>query len=171
MKFHYVSRLSDHFQKKLAKSQELLTQKSDKVKGKAELDEKCNLIKHYTRRLKTRTCRELVTANYECTCDKVIREKTMCSIYDGCYAAAKTAMLTAKAEIVKKNAAAKLEWRAVYRIKCLMKVLKPGQNVDANERQLNNCIQNTISTSALNLNLYSVPAKQACSLDGVNSAM
>merc|ERR1712210_66349 len=106
-KWHYANRLHYHFSTKYSSFHKVLEEKFKKVGAKAGLDKECNLVKHFTKRMKTRTCRELVTANYACSCDKVIREKEMCAIFEGCYEAAKAAYIITKKETRKKNAAAK----------------------------------------------------------------
>merc|ERR1712194_567600 len=72
-KYHYVDRLANHFTIKQKKGKKL-------KKG-------CDLIKHYQRRLKTVTCNRIKVANYNCKCTKVIKEKKICNIFNGCYAA------------------------------------------------------------------------------------
>merc|ERR1712032_1434443 len=81
------------------------------LEEKKKLDSKCNLVEHYTRRMKIRTCRELVTANYACSCDKVIREKEMCVSFEGCYESAKTTYIATKKETRKKMP--RLSWSGV----------------------------------------------------------
>lgn len=73
--FHYVSRLRNHFGKKLAKFNTRLHAKSKAIKGKKKLDTKCNFIKHYARRLEMKTCRDIAAANHRCSCGKYAKEK------------------------------------------------------------------------------------------------
>merc|ERR1711884_18609 len=79
-KYHYVDRLANHFTIKL--------KKFEKQKNGKKLKKGCDLIKHYQRRLKTVTCNRIKVANYNCKCTKVIKEKKICNIFNGCYAAA-----------------------------------------------------------------------------------
>jgi len=88
-----------------------------------KLKKGCDEIKHYQRVLKEKTCQELKDAAYGCSCGKVVKEKKVCTTFDQCYAAAVTSKENNEKEIKKKNAAAKLEWRAVGRIECLIKVM------------------------------------------------
>jgi len=168
-KWHYANRLHYHFEKKYTSFHNVLEEKMKKVTGKKKLDEKCDLVKHYTRRMKTRTCRELVTANYACSCDKVIREKEMCAIFDGCYETAKAAYIALMKETRKKNAAAKLEWRAVGRIECLVQVMG-GKTKRPDASKLNRCVTGpSISTRPLDLWYGGIPGKPSCwRMRGVN---
>merc|ERR1712008_620482 len=74
-------------------------------------------------------------------------------------------------EIKKKNAAAKLEWRAIGRIECLLKVMG-GKGSKKSSKQLMKCVKGRqISTRPLNLRYYQKPGKPRCSLRGVNAKM
>merc|ERR1719499_831778 len=77
---------------------------------------------------------------------------------------------TTKKEIQKKNAAAKLEWRAVGRIECLLKVMS-GKN-KADKKQLDKCITGPqISTKPLDLRYFSIPGKPTCALKGLTPSV
>merc|ERR1712008_660955 len=52
-----------------------------------KLKKGCDLIKHFQRRLKTVTCNRIKVATYNCKCTRVIKEKKICNIFNGCYAA------------------------------------------------------------------------------------
>jgi len=161
-KWHYANRLHYHFSTKHSSFHKVLEEKSKKLGGKKKLDSKCNLVEHYTRRMKIRTCRELVTANYACSCDKVIREKEMCVSFEGCYESAKTTYIATKKETRKKNAAAKLEWRAVGRIECLVQVMG-GKTKRPDAAKLNRCVTGpSISTRPLDLWYGGIPRKPSC---------
>merc|ERR1712037_162361 len=116
-------------QKNLKKFEKQLADLQKKQGHGKKLKKGCDLIKAYQRRLKVKVCADIKADNYACTCNKVIKEKKVCKQFDGCYSAAVRAYKNNEKEIKKKNAAAKLEWRAVGRIECLLKVLgvKKGQ--------------------------------------------
>jgi len=165
-KFHYVNRLSNHFKNKLAAFKKRIDELVKKKDGGKALDKGCNAIKHYARRLVEVTCQKIKDDNYQCTCDKVIHEKKICSMFDGCYAASVAAYKSNAKEIRKKNAAAKLEWRAVGRIECLIKVMSGKDKAD--EKQLEKCVKGPqVSTRPLDLIYPKIPAKPKCQLKGV----
>merc|ERR550532_3169796 len=71
-----------------------------------------------------------------------------------------------KKKLRRKNAAAKLEWRAVGRIECLLKVMGGKDKADA--KQLEKCVKGPqISTKPLDLVYPKVPSKPKCQLKGV----
>merc|ERR1719499_1353953 len=77
---------------------------------------------------------------------------------------------TMKERLGKKNAAAKLEWRAVGRIECLLKVMS-GKN-KADKKQLEKCISGPqISTKPLDLKYRSIPSKPTCALKGLTPSV
>merc|ERR1711935_1013077 len=86
-KYHYVDRLANHFTIKLKKFEKQIALALKKQKNGKKLKKGCDLIKHYQRRLKTVTCNRIKVANYNCKCTKVIKEKKICNIFNGCYAA------------------------------------------------------------------------------------
>merc|ERR1712176_1684161 len=136
-KYHYVDRLANHFTIKLKK-----------------FEKRCDLIKHYQRRLKTVTCNRIKVANYNCKCTKVIKEKKICNIFNGCYSASVRAKKNNEKKIKKKNAAAKLEWRAIGRIECLLKVMG-GKGSKKSSKELMKCVKGRqISTRPLNLKYH-----------------
>merc|ERR1711997_1384388 len=142
-----------------------------KQKGGKALDKGCNAIKHYARQLVEVTCEKIRVDNYACQCEKVIKENKMCNIFDGCYAASVLSYKNNEKEIKKKNAAAKLEWRAVGRIECLLKVMG-GKGSKKTSKQLMKCVKgNQISTRPLDLKYHRVPGKPKCHLRGVNNKM
>jgi len=122
-KFHYVSRLSNHFGKKLKLFKKKVDELVKKRTGGKKLKKSCDTLKHYHRKIVVKVCAKIRNKDYECKCEKVIKEKKVCSMYDGCYTASVKSFKNDEKEIRKKNAAAKLEWRAVGRIECLLKVL------------------------------------------------
>jgi len=165
-KYHYVNRLSNHFKDKLAAFKKRLDELVQKKHGGKALDKGCNAIKHYARQLVEVTCQKIKDDNYACTCDKVIHEKKICSMFDGCYKASVAAYKSNEKEIRKKNAAAKLEWRAVGRIECLLKVMS-GKN-KADEKQLEKCVKGPqVSTRPLDLKYPKIPPKPKCLLKGL----
>jgi len=167
-KFHYVSRLAGHFKVKLDGLKKRIDEMVIKKKGGAALDKGCNAIKHYARQLVEVTCEKVRVDNYACQCEKVIKENKMCKKFDGCYDASVLAYKNNKLEIEKKNAAAKLEWRAVGRIECLLKVMS-GKDA-ADEKQLVACVDGPqISTLPLKLIYPPIPPKGNCELKGVNA--
>mmetsp|Transcript_56497 Transcript_56497/g.112317 ORF Transcript_56497/g.112317 Transcript_56497/m.112317 type:complete len:382 (-) Transcript_56497:46-1191(-) len=169
--FHYVSRLTNHFGKKLAKFNVRLHAKSKAITGKKKLDKKCNFIKHYARKLEMKTCKNIKAANYACSCGKYAKEVKICSSMKGCYDAARRALITNRKAIRKKNVAAKLEWRAVGRIECLLKVMgKKKGKPDA--KQLNKCVKGrAIDTRPLNLAFRGIPRKPRCAMPRVTPKM
>jgi len=168
-KFHYVSRLAGHFKVKLDNLKKRVDEMVKKQKGGKALDKGCNAIKHYARQLVEVTCEKIRVDNYACQCEKVIKENKMCNIFDGCYAASVLSYKNNEKEIKKKNAAAKLEWRAVGRIECLLKVMSGKNKADA--KQLEKCVKGPqISTKPLDLIYPKIPAKAKCQLKGVDAA-
>jgi len=89
-KFHYVSRLANHFGQKLKGFKKKIDELLKKKKGSKTLREKCDVIKHVARKLVEVTCTKVKNENYACQCEKVIKENKICGIYDGCYKAANT---------------------------------------------------------------------------------
>jgi len=122
-KFHYVSRLANHFGNKLKIFKKKIHELLKKKKGGKKLNKQCDVIRHVARNLVEVKCAKVKNEDYVCQCDKVIKENKICGIYDGCYKATNANHKNDEKEIKKKNAAAKLEWRAVGRIECLLKVL------------------------------------------------
>merc|ERR1712048_779027 len=154
----YVDRLANHFTIKLKKFEKQIALALKKQKNGKKLKKGCDLIKHYQRRLKTVTCNRIKVANYNCKCTKVIKEKKICNIFNGCYSASVRAKKNNEKEIKKKNAADKLEWRAVGRIECLLKVMGGKDKADA--KQLEKCVKGPqISTKPLDLIYPKVPSK------------
>lgn len=142
---------------------------SKKQDGAKALDDGCNAIKHYARQLVEVTCEKIEVEDYMCKCDKVIHETKVCDAYKGCYAASVKAYDNNKIEIEKKNEAAKLEWRAVGRVECLVKVMGAGEKAD--EKQLTACVKGpAISTKPLDLIYPEAPPEEECALKGVDEA-
>lgn len=170
-KYHYVDRLANHFTIKLKKFEKQISLALKKQKNGKKLKKGCDLIKHYQRRLKTVTCNRIKVANYNCKCTKVIKEKKICNIFKGCYSASVRAKKNNEKEIKKKNAAAKLEWRAIGRIECLLKVMG-GKGSKKSSKELMKCVKGRqISTRPLNLKYHQIPKDPKCTLRGVNSKM
>merc|ERR1712207_100037 len=163
-KYHYVDRLANHFTIKLKKFEKQIALALKKQKNGKKLKKGCDLIKHYQRRLKTVTCNRIKVANYNCKCTKVIKEKKICNIFNGCYSASVRAKKNNEKEIKKKNAAAKLEWRAIGRIECLLKVMG-GKGSKKTSKELMKCVKGRqISTRPLNLRYHRIPRKPKCNL-------
>jgi len=170
-KYHYVDRLANHFTIKLKKFEKQIALALKKQKNGKKLKKGCDLIKHYQRRLKTVTCNRIKVANYNCKCTKVIKEKKICNIFKGCYTAAVRAAKNNEKEIKKKNAAAKLEWRAIGRIECLLKVMG-GKGSKKSSKELMKCVKvRKISTRPLDLKYHRIPKPPKCALRGVNNKM
>jgi len=162
----YAKRLVGHFEKLLdkfeKKKQELLGNDDEKAK----IDKNCDLIQHYADEVVRYKCDKQKEQNKACTCDKAHKEKKVCSQMDGCYAATVANYKTNSVIIEKKNEAAKLEWRAVGRVECLVKVLGGKKAADA--KQLENCVKVVqISTKPLDLVYPKVPEKPKCAMKGV----
>lgn len=171
-KYHYVDRLSNHFRTKLKKFEKQLKDLNKKQGNGKKLKKGCDLIKSYQRKLKVKVCATIKANNYACKCDKVIREKKMCQMFNGCYSASVRAAKNNRKEIEKKNAAAKLEWRAVGRIECLLKVLGVKKGAKPDAKKLEACVKGPqISTKPLDLRYAKIPAKPKCALKGVNKKM
>jgi len=169
-RFHYVTRLANHFTKKLEKFEKKLKELLKEKKHGKKLDKRCDVVRHYHIRLKEVECEEKKAEFYACSCGKVNKEIEMCKIFDGCYSASVTAAKDNEKEIRAKNAAAKLEWRAVGRIECLIKVM--GGKKGADEKQLDNCINGPqVKTKPLDLKYHPIPDKGDCALKGVDDAM
>jgi len=148
-KVHYVKRLANHFSRKLVNFEKKIDELSKKKKGSKKFKENCDVIKHLARNLKKVKCTKVNNENYACQCGKVIKEKKICSIYKGCYKASNTNHINDEREIKKKNAAAKLEWRAVGRIECLLKVLGEKK---PDPKKLEACVKSQqVDTKRLNL--------------------
>jgi len=167
-KLHYVSRLAKHFKKKLEAVQKRVDEMANKkMKGK-KFDARCFKINNVIRHLTKVTCKKISDADYGCKCEKVIKEKKICGIHDGCYSASVLQYVNNKKEIEIKNAAAKLEWRAVGRIECLLKVMSGKDKADA--KQLEKCVvpdAKRISTKPLDLNYPKIPPKPKCAVPGL----
>jgi len=171
-KYHYVMRLSNHFRTKLKNFEKQLVDLSKKQGHGKKLKKGCDLIKSYQRKLKVKVCAKIKADNYACKCDKVIKEKKVCKMFDGCYSASVTAAKNNRKEIEKKNAAAKLEWRAVGRIECLLKVLGVKKGAKPDAKKLNACVKGPqISTRPLDLKYARIPTKPKCAMKGVNAKM
>merc|ERR1711953_158872 len=82
-KFHYVSRLSNHFGKKLKLFKKKVDELIKKKRGGKKLKKGCDTIKHYHRKIVVVVCAKVKNRNYACKCEKVIKEKKVCSMYDG----------------------------------------------------------------------------------------
>merc|ERR1712113_593024 len=106
-KYHYVDRLANHFTIKLKKFEKQIALALKKQKNGKKLKKGCDLIKHYQRRLKVVTCNKISVDNYNCKCTKVIKEKKICNIFNGCYSASVRAKKNNEKKKKKKNAAAK----------------------------------------------------------------
>lgn len=133
-----------------------------KLKGK-KFDARCFKINNVIQHLTKVTCKKISDADYACKCDKVIKEKKICGMHDGCYSASVLQYVNNKKEIEIKNAAAKLEWRAVGRIECLLKVMSGKNKADA--KQLEKCVKGPqISTKPLDLNYPKIPPKPECAV-------
>jgi len=168
-KLHYVKRLAGHFKEKLAGFKKRVDELVKKQEGGKALDKGCNAIKHYARQLVEVTCEKVKVEAYGCKCEKVIKEKKVCSAFDGCYSASVKNYENNKKEIEQKNEAAKLEWRAVGRVECLVKVMGGKEKADA--KQLEACVKGPqISTKPLDLIYPKIPAKEKCVLKGVDDA-
>merc|ERR1712045_893343 len=86
-KFHYVSRLANHFGSKLKGFKKQIDDFLKKKKGMNLVRKNCDVIKHVARHLVEVTCEKVKNENYACECEKVIQEKKICNMFDGCYAA------------------------------------------------------------------------------------
>merc|ERR1719264_459623 len=171
-RYHYVTRLANHFTKKLEAFEKKLRDLLKQKKHGKKLKDGCNAIRHYQRKLKEVTCEKINVALYTCSCEDVVKETKICKMFDECYAASVENKKNNEKEIKKKNAAAKLEWRAVGRIECLIKVLgvKKGQKPD--QKKLTACIKGPqISTKPLDLKYGKIPNKPKCALKGVKPNM
>lgn len=167
-RYHYVTRLANHFEKKLKAFEKQIKDLLKKKKHGQKLKKGCDSIRHYQRKLKVRTCEKIKAALYGCSCGKVVKEKKICNMFNGCYTASVTAYKTNEKEIKKKNAAAKLEWRAVGRIECLIKVMS-GKN-KADKKQLDKCVKGPqVSTKPLDLKYHRIPKKPKCLLKGLSN--
>jgi len=167
--YHYVKRLAGHFKTKLAGFKKKTDELIKKQNGGKALKKGCDAIEHYGRQLVEVTCEKVKVKNYACKCDQVIKEKKVCSSFDGCYAASVANYKKNRDIIEQKNAAAKLEWRAVGRIECLVKVMGAGK---ADAKQLEKCIKGPqISTKPLDLIYPKIPSKPECKLKGLDKNM
>jgi len=166
-RYHYVTRLANHFEKKLKAFEKKLEDLIKRGGMGKKLKKGCDEIRYYQRQLKEHTCKRLKDALYGCSCGKVIKEKKACTMFDQCYAAAVTNKKNNEKVIKKKNAAAKLEWRAVGRIECLIKVMSGKKKADA--KQLEKCVKGPqVSTKPLDLKYHGTPPKPKCALKGLD---
>jgi len=162
----YAKRLVGHFENLLKKFEKKKQELIDGNDGKKKIDQNCDLIQHYVDEVVRYKCDKLGEQDKACTCDKAHLEKTVCSAFDGCYLATVENYKKNSVIIEKKNEAAKLEWRAVGRVECLVKVMSGKQAADA--KQLDKCVKGpTISTKPLDLIYPKVPAKPECAIKGV----
>jgi len=169
-KFHYVSRLANHFGNKLKIFKKKIHELLKKKKGGKKLNKQCDVIRHVARNLMKVKCAKVKNEDYVCQCDKVIKENKICGIYDGCYKATNANHKNDEKEIKKKNAAAKLEWRAVGRIECLLKVLGDKK---PDPKKLQACVDDKkiVKTDVLLLKYCKTDpcvSKPKCKLDGLS---
>jgi len=162
----YAKRLVGHFENLLKKFEKKKKELIDGDNDKIKIDQNCDLIQHYVDEVVRYKCDKLGEQHKACTCDKAHLEKKVCSQFDGCYLATVENYKKNSVIIEKKNEAAKLEWRAVGRVECLVKVMSGKQAADA--KQLDKCVKGpTISTKPLDLNYPKVPSKPECAMKGV----
>lgn len=163
----YAKRLVGHFEKLLDKFEKKKQELLDGDKDKAKIDKNCNLIQHYADEVVRYKCDKKKEQHLACTCDKAHKEKKVCSEMRGCYTATVANYKKNSIIIEKKNEAAKLEWRAVGRVECLVKVL--GDKKAADAKQLEKCSQDgkLISTKPLDLIYPKVPDEPVCHMKGV----
>lgn len=171
-RYHYVTRLANHFTKKLEAFEKKLRDLLKQKKHGKKLKDGCNAIRHYQRKLKEVTCEKIEVALYKCSCGNVDKEAKVCKMYDECFSASVENKKNNEKEIKKKNAAAKLEWRAVGRIECLIKVMSGKDNKEkANAKQLEICVDPEapqVSTKPLDLKYYAKRDKPDCALKDLN---
>jgi len=168
--YHYVKRLAGHFKAKLAGFQKKVDELAKKHNGGKAIKKGCDAIQHVVDQVVRVTCEKMKVKEYGCKCDKVIKEEKVCKAFDGCYVASVNNYKKDSEIIEKKNAAAKLEWRAVGRVECLVKVMADKKGADA--KQLDKCIKGPqISTKPLDLIYPKIPSKPECTLKGVDAKM
>lgn len=165
-RYHYVTRLANHFENKLRSFEKKLEDLLKKQGFGKKLTDNCDAIKHYQRKLKQETCQKLKDAFEGCSCRRVVKEQKARKMLNQCYAAAVTNKENNEKEIKKKNAAAKLEWRAVGRIECLITVMSGKKKADA--KQLEKCVKGQVSTKPLDLKYHLTPPKAKCSFKGLD---
>jgi len=102
-KFHYVSRLANHFGNKLKIFKKKIHELLKKKKGGKKLNKQCDVIRHVARNLMKVKCAKVKNEDYVCQCDKVIQENKICGIYDGCYKATNKNHKNDEKEIKKKK--------------------------------------------------------------------
>jgi len=162
----YAKRLVGHFEKLLKKFEDKKKQLLQGDKDKVKIDKNCDLIQHYADEVVRYKCGKKKAKDLACTCDKAAKEQKVCKSLDGCYLATVNNYKKNSVIIEKKNEAAKLEWRAVGRVECLVKVMSGKKAADA--KQLDKCVKGPqISTKPLDLVYPKVPSKPKCAMKGV----
>jgi len=89
--------------------------------------------------------------------------KTACNSYDTCWNEAEAAYNNAKQATQEEEAAFKVHWRGVQRMKCVLTALGNGSATTADASVLEGCIAVTLyNTSHLDVTYPATPAKASC---------
>jgi len=162
----YAKRLVGHFDKLLKKFEENKKKLIDGNKDNNKINAKCDIIKHYADQVIRYKCGKKEAQNSACICDKAAKELKVCNTFEGCYVASVNNYKKNSVIIEKKNEAAKLEWRAVGRVECLVKVMEGKKAADA--KQLKKCVDvKLIDTKPLDLVYPKVPDPPVCKVRGL----
>jgi len=103
-------------------------------------------------------------------CDATGKFLGACAFYEACWKRAKKTYDADKKRIKIEEANVKVEWRALVRIQCYLKVLdiKNDKNKKKEQAQLKKCIgikRSQISTKHLNIDYKRIPPKPKCPMD------
>jgi len=103
-------------------------------------------------------------------CAAVLKLKNSCSFYEACWKAAKKVYDEDVARIKVEEANMKIQWRALVRIQCYLKVLNTKNDKDQKKEksELDKCIaikKEQISTKHLDIDYKKVPPKPKCPKD------
>jgi hypothetical protein len=155
----YISREAKDF-KTLAEAYDKLVQKvQDETKAHDEKQTSCAPV-HANCGAKTEECDEQQDALLLLGCQLKSTADTACQSNQACYNAALSAWNEAKPGLLAQAQDRKTEWTAVSHIECLINVI--GQSGEQGRNAIQACLDDTPSTSHLDLALFDVPEPTTC---------
>lgn len=115
-------------------------------------------------------CKKIAYVMNQYKCKAVKDLDASCSFYEACWKRAKKTYDKDRSIIEKQEKEMKIEWRALTRIQCYLRVLniKNDKNQKKEKAQLNACIKikrEDISTKHLDINYGKIPKKPKCPRD------
>jgi len=111
-------------------------------------------------------CKKIAYIMNQYKCRAVTNLDTSCTGYEACWKRALRVYLKNKAAIEKEEKDMKVQWRALHRIQCFLKVTNKNDKND--KKQLQTCInikRKDISTKALDIDYKKIPKKPKCPKD------